>query len=107
MFTDPYWWRDAGERALATFAQALLAALSVDFAFFDGNAWRAALATGLMAALLSLLKSMVAVGVGDPTSAAMLPAPRSEEMVAFAEELPEGVDVPLVDDDEVPVSGDD
>lgn len=66
-------WADAAERAVRTFAQALVAALTAGFVFTDGAAWGAALLTAAIAALVSLLTSVAASGVGDPDSPSMLP----------------------------------
>ena len=64
---------DAAERAVRTFAQALVAALTAGFVFTDGAAWGAALLTAAIAALVSLLTSVAASGIGDPNSPALLP----------------------------------
>ena len=66
-------WIDAGERAVRTFAQALVAALTAGFVFTDGAAWGAALLTAAIAALVSLLTSVAASGVGDADSPSLLP----------------------------------
>ena len=61
-------WIDAGERAVRTFAQALVAMLVVGFVFTDAAAWGEALLSAAVAALVSLLTSVAASGVGDPES---------------------------------------
>ena len=66
-------WADAAERAVRTFAQALVAALTAGFVFTDGAAWGAALLASAVAALISLLTSVAASGVGDPVSPSLLP----------------------------------
>ena len=66
-------WADAAERAVRTFAQALVAALTAGFVFTDAAAWGAALLTAAIAALVSLLTSVAASGVGDPSSPSLLP----------------------------------
>ena len=71
-------WIDAGERAVRTFAQALAAVLVVGFVFTDAAAWREALLASAVAALISLLTSVAASGVGDPDSPAILPAAGAE-----------------------------
>lgn len=63
-------WRDAFERALRTFAQALIAVLAAGpIGLLDVPWWGALSAAGL-AALLSLLTSVAASGSGDPGTAA-------------------------------------
>lgn len=66
-------WVDAGERAVRTFAQALVAVLVAGFAFTDAAAWGEALLSAAIAALVSLLTSVAASGVGDPSSPSLLP----------------------------------
>ena len=61
-------WTDALERAVRTFAQALVAMLVVGFVFTDVAAWGEALLSAAVAALVSLLTSVAASGVGDPES---------------------------------------
>ena len=68
-------WIDAGERAVRTFAQALVAVLVAGFVFTDAAAWGEALLASAVAALISLLTSVAASGVGDPTSPSLLPVP--------------------------------
>ena len=70
MFTKKFW-LDAGERAVATFAQALIAVLTVDLtgATID---WKVVVGTALVAAALSVLKSIVATNVGDSQSASLI-----------------------------------
>jgi hypothetical protein len=59
-------WSAAGERALATFAQALLAVLSADGLDLISAPWSAALSTAGLAAVLSVLKSVAANQIGGP-----------------------------------------
>ena len=66
-------WIDAAERAVRTFAQALVAALTAGFVFTDGAAWGAALLTAAIAALVSLRTSVAASGVGDQSTPSLLP----------------------------------
>lgn len=68
-------WRDAGERAAATFLQAALAAAPVNLTIADWSTARTALITMALAggaAVLSLVKSMLATRVGDRSSASFL-----------------------------------
>ena len=74
-------WIDAGERAVRTFAQALVAALVAGFVFTDAAAWGEALLSAVVAALVSLLTSVAASGVGDPASPSLLPAAGQPEPV--------------------------
>lgn len=74
-------WIDAGERAVRTFAQALVAMLVVGFVFTDAAAWGEALVASAVAALISLLTSVAASGVGDQDSPSLLPAAQQPEPV--------------------------
>lgn len=65
-------WRAAGERALRTFAQALLGALGAGLVLTDAAQWRAALITAAGATLASVLTSIVASNVGDSESPALV-----------------------------------
>jgi hypothetical protein len=74
MFTASFW-KDTAERAVATAAQALVAVLSV-----DGIDWlqvdaKGIAATAAGAAVLSVLKSLVASRVNDPESASLVDLP--------------------------------
>lgn len=74
MLTLPYL-RDVCERAVSTAAQALLSAWAVGaFNVLDVD-WRAALGVASGAAVLSILKSLVAANVGDLGSASLVSTP--------------------------------
>jgi hypothetical protein len=62
---------DLGERMLASFAGAVLAAWGSDAVNILHVDWSAALGLGAGAAVVSLLKGLVAKGVGDSTSASL------------------------------------
>lgn len=66
-------WVEAAERAIRTFAQALVAVLAAGFVFTDAAAWGEALLASAIAALVSLLTSVAASGVGNPDSPSLLP----------------------------------
>ena len=66
-------WTDAGERAVRTFAQALIAALTAGFVITDVAQWQDALLTAAVAALVSVLTSIVGSGIGDKSSPSLLP----------------------------------
>ena len=66
-------WIDAGERAVRTFAQALIGAITAGLVVTDAAAWGEALLASAVAALISLLTSVAASGVGDPVSPSLLP----------------------------------
>lgn len=66
-------WIDAAERAVRTFAQALVAAITAGFVLTDGAAWGEALLVAAVAALVSLLTSVAGSAVGDPQSPSFLP----------------------------------
>lgn len=58
-------WRSSGERALRTFAQVLLSMLVVGESGFMSVDWVQAGSVAGVAALASVLTSIVATGVGD------------------------------------------
>jgi predicted phage tail protein len=72
-------WVDAAERAVRTFAQALVAMLVVGFVFTDAAAWGEALVASAVAALISLLTSVAASGVGDQSTPSLLPVAPVEQ----------------------------
>ena len=63
MWTAAFW-KAAGERAIRTFAQALLAVLGADVVSVVNVDWPYALGVAVLAALLSVLTSVAASGVG-------------------------------------------
>lgn len=68
-------WKAAAERAIKTFAQSLVAALSIGVGLLDAP-WVAALSTAAMAAVMSILTSMASAGSGGGpslTNAEVLP----------------------------------
>ena len=69
MFTIKFW-KDAGERAIRTAAQALLALWATDISGVLEVDWLQAGSVAALAALTSVLMSIVATGVGDRDSAA-------------------------------------
>lgn len=70
MFTIS-WLKDAGERALKTFAQSLLALLTVSGVDVLHLQWTQTLATAATATLLSILTSVLSAGVGAPNTASL------------------------------------
>ena len=74
MYTKQFW-ADAVERAVATAAQAALTLLSLDGVGIvnSGSDLETILAAAGFGALFSLLKSLVASGVGKHESASLLP----------------------------------
>lgn len=66
-------WIDAAERAVRTFAQALVAVLAAGFVVTDGAAWTQALLSALLAALVSVLTSIAGSAVGDGSTPSFLP----------------------------------
>lgn len=65
------YFRDLGERMLASFAGAVLAAWGADAVNLLHIDWASALGLGGGAALVSLLKGFAAKAVGDPDSASL------------------------------------
>lgn len=76
MLTKPFWVA-VGERAVKTFAQALLATLAVSSAPLDvlHVNWAGALSIGLGATLLSVLTSLSGLGIDVPAAVVAQPAP--------------------------------
>lgn len=66
-------WIDAGERAIRTFAQALIGAITAGLVVTDAAQWKAAGIAAAVAALVSLLTSVAASGVGDQSTPSLLP----------------------------------
>lgn len=66
-------WTDALERAVRTFAQVLVAAITAGLVVTDTAQWTAALLTAVVAALVSVLMSIGGTAVGDPQSPSYLP----------------------------------
>lgn len=66
----PYW-RDLSERVLASFAGGVLATLPVGAFNVVDIPWTASLGIGAGAAVVSLLKGVVAKWTGDPNSAGL------------------------------------
>jgi Putative lactococcus lactis phage r1t holin len=65
-------WLDAGERVIGSAASAALAAIGVDAMGVLDVAWGTVGALAATAAVVSLLKSVVAGSTGDPTTAGFL-----------------------------------
>lgn len=72
MWTRTFWIR-AAERALRTFAQALLGALTAGLVVTDAAQWKAALIAAVVAAFASVLTSVAGSAVGDHDDPALLP----------------------------------
>jgi hypothetical protein len=70
MFTKAFW-KDLGERAVASFAGGVLSAFGLDAVNVLTVDWKAALGLGLGAAVVSLLKGLAARKVGDSESASL------------------------------------
>jgi hypothetical protein len=60
-----HFWQSTGERALRTFAQALLSVLIVGETGFLDVDWAQGISVAGVAALASVLMSVAATGVGD------------------------------------------
>lgn len=65
------WLKDAGERAAKTFAQSLLATLSLGGADVLHLDWAQTLSVATTATLISVLTSVVSVGVGNSGTASL------------------------------------
>lgn len=76
-------WKSALERAVRTFAQALLGALAGGLVVTDTAQWKAALIAAAVAAGSSVLMSLAATGVGQQGSPSFVDegttAPTTEE----------------------------
>lgn len=71
MFTTTFW-LDTVERAVKTFAQALIATIAVGTPIFD-LAWGEGLGIAATATVVSVLTSIASTGVGDKGTASALP----------------------------------
>lgn len=83
MFTAAFW-AATGERALKTFAQSLLAALTMTSAPIDvlHTSWTGTLSLALGATVLSVCTSLSSVSVGlDATPGALAAAGRHRELL--------------------------
>ena len=79
MFTKK-WLKDAAERAISTFAQtalALLVAVATTNGGISSVPWLAVLNVSGLAALISVLKSVVASSLNDKTSASLVDLEKS------------------------------
>ena len=65
-------WKDAGERALSTFAEVLGALLAVDGVNLLALDWPTTLGVAGTAAVLSVLKSIAAAKVGEQGTASLV-----------------------------------
>ena len=64
--------KDLIERAIKTFAEALVAAIGVDAATLGDVDWPVALSTAALATLVSVLLSIASIKVGDKGTASMV-----------------------------------
>lgn len=64
MWTTEFW-KAVAERAVSTFAQTLMGVLGVGATSLLSVDWQAALSTAALAAVLSVLKSLIASKVGN------------------------------------------
>jgi hypothetical protein len=72
MFTLQFW-KDASERAIATFAQALLAIVGMNLIVDWQNVnWWQVIVTALIAAALSIVKSIAVINVGEANNASVV-----------------------------------
>lgn len=71
MFTL-FFWKDAGERAIKTFAQALLATMTVGTSIVEID-WGQGAGIAATAMVMSILTSIGSVGVGDKGAAGLVP----------------------------------
>jgi hypothetical protein len=66
-------WKDAGERAIRTAAQSIIALLTGSVTGILDVDWTQTLSISALAAFLSVLMSLVATKTGDDESASFLP----------------------------------
>lgn len=66
-----YFLKDLIERAVKTFAQTLLASLTIATTLSDVD-WKTALSTSLLAAIISILTSIVSAKFGDKETASII-----------------------------------
>lgn len=70
--------KDMVERAVKTFAQTLLASLAVASTLEEVN-WGTAMSTAVLAALISLLTSIVSGNIGDADTASLVDKPKGKK----------------------------
>ncbi|HSV66353.1 MAG TPA: holin [Mycobacteriales bacterium] len=93
MFTQLFW-KSAIERAVKTFAQSLVAVLSVGGIGLVHAPWTTALSAAGMATLLSLLTSVASGTVGDRGSPSLVPAqPAPQQPVTSSSVTPDKTSV--------------
>lgn len=99
VFTAAFWLA-AGERAVKTFAQALVALFAADVTVLSID-WAQAFAIAGTAALVSVLTSMASAGFG-PTGSPSLVADAAAAPYVGAHEAPVAPDVPPAATEDVP-----
>lgn len=77
-FSSTVFWKDAAERAVKTFAQALVAVLAVSTTITEVD-WPTALGTAGLAALVSLLTSIAGTTTADRGTASLVHLDYTEE----------------------------
>lgn len=71
MFSKEFWF-DAAERAVKTFAQALLATIAVGTPLLDVD-WGQGVGIAATATVISVLSSIASIGAGEPGTASLIP----------------------------------
>lgn len=89
MFTQEFW-KDAAERAIKTFAQSLVAVLSVAVAtpIWDID-WVGAAGVSITAAALSLLTSIAGSGTGSPDDGSFIDRGTPDTVDPYPAPLPD------------------
>lgn len=98
MWTKQFW-VDAAERAIRTFAQALIAILGAGAVNILTVDWVQALSVGAGAAILSILTSIASSGFGVKGTPSLLPEAAASESKNLSEEVETTNDIDAADAD--------
>lgn len=88
------WLKDALERAIKTFCQSLLGALTISGADVLHMSWGQALSIGATATAISVLTSVLSAGIGSPGTASLTNAVEAAPPAPVEHTTSSGVEAP-------------